>query len=110
MARTLTPEYAAATLPRTAVAGSAIAAGQCDKVRAPRRWWRVYLATTLVFVAIGLVVMATWIQRWAREPLPVAARVDTLAKYVDATPVAVTFMAGGERIRRYASADDLGTT
>jgi hypothetical protein len=106
MARTLTPEYAAVTLSRTAAGGSAIAAGGCDELRAPRRW-RVGLATTLVSVGIGLVVMAIWIQRWAREPLPVAARVDTLAKYVETTPVAVTFMAGGERIRRSVSADDL---
>jgi hypothetical protein len=106
MSTTLTSESAAATLPRTAADGSAIAAAECDKVRAPRRW-HVGLATTLVFVAIGLVVMAAWAQRWWRAPLPAVAQLDTLAKYVDATPVAVTFMAGGERIRRYASADDL---
>lgn len=61
----------------------------------------------LLSVAIGLVVMAAWAQRWARAPLPAVAQLDTLAKYVDATPVAVTFKAGGEPIRRFASADDL---
>ena len=106
MSTTLTPEYAAARIPCTAPGGTAIAAGECDTVRA-RRWRRASLATMLVSVAIGLVVMAAWAQRWARAPLPAVAQLDTLAKYVDATPVAVTFMAGGERIRRYASADDL---
>src|SRR5688500_5028063 len=105
MSTTLTPEYAAAGIPCTAAGGTAIVAGECETVRA-RRWWCASLATMLVSVAIGLVVMAAWAQRWARAPLPAVAQLDTLAKYVDATPVAVTFMAGGERIRRYASADD----
>ena len=106
MSTTLTPEYAAARIPCTAAGGTAIAAGECDTVRA-RRWWRAGLAMMVVSVAIGLVVVAVWVQRWARAPLPAVAQLDTLAKYVDATAVAVTFMAGGERIRRYASADDL---
>ena len=106
MSTTLTPEYAPARIPCTAAGGTAIAAGECDTVR-PRRWWRATLATMLVSVAIGLVVMAAGAQRWARAPLPPVAQLDTLAKYVDATPVAVTFMAGDERIRRSASGDDL---
>ena len=106
MSTTLTPEYAPARIPCTAAGGTAIAAGECDTVR-PRRWWRATLATMLVSVAIGLVVMAAGAQRGARAPLPAVAQLDTLAKYVDATAVPVTFMAGGERIRRYASADDL---
>ena len=69
--------------------------------------WRSFLGVmALVTGAAGTIAGYDWLQRHAPSA-PHIAPVDILARYVDATPVTVSFTASGERLLVTTTADDL---
>jgi hypothetical protein len=61
----------------------------------------------VLFVTVVAAGLAWWWQRWSATSVPVISAVDISALFTDATPVAVTFPAGGERVTWNTTADEV---
>lgn len=61
----------------------------------------------MLLVTILAAGLAWWWQRWAAIRLPVVPAIDISALFTDATPVTVTFPAGGERVAWNTTADEV---
>lgn len=81
--------------------------GRVAPTRAGRARWRALLGLTVLVAGVaGSLAGYDWLQRHAPSA-PNIHPVDLLARYVDATPVTVSFAAGGERILVATTADDV---
>jgi hypothetical protein len=108
---TLFPPAAAAP---TDASGIAIGLGPSRLPDAPalrarpfRRLWRVCALCSVLALLGASTAAALWVRELLRMPLPETYAVDLRPVFFDATPVTITFPAGGERISWPTTADEV---